>query len=672
MFRRLALLVTAMVAAFAAATAPTAVAAGPPAPAASSPGAGAAAASYRTTVTNSDSAGDPLVRFDTQGAAVDAHDGEISVFGGVYYLYGTSYDCGYRWQQAGTPFCGFKVYSSTDLVHWDDRGYLFDGTSSTWQTRCNGSTYGCFRPHVVYDAATARYVLWINVYDNSVGYRVFTATQPTGPFAEAAVPTLAVNNSAPVGGVNNGDHSVFVDDDGTAYLAYTDWRSGGDIVVERLSADYLTGTGAYVRLHQSATEAPALFRRGSTYYLTYSDPNCGYCGGTGTSYRTASSPLGTWSAGTKVTTNSCGGQPAFVSAIPTTSGTAYLYASDLWNNGAANEALANYFWAPLSFGSDGSIQPISCVPNFSLDLASGSAGAQRPAPDQDQSAGADGFRSWCDIGRNIARVQTFVAGRTGTLTSASYTTFQSGYPDAGLEIDLYTADSSFRPTGGALFHTVVPSYSIGWSPHPVTVYPNITVTAGTRYGIVVKSANAVGCYGMVHNDAFAYPSSGEGYSSDSGATFTPEAGRSTAFSTTVATRSALPAAALPAGWTTCAGEHGVCTATAPGMIAYGAPGGYVYQSVAAGPVPCTTASFGGDPDYNTLKSCGLAPLGGPSGYTRCADEGSACTVPGTHQVAYGQNGAFSVRQVTGGSVECSNDVFGDPLYSVVKSCYVSP
>ncbi|HWC78816.1 MAG TPA: family 43 glycosylhydrolase [Pseudonocardiaceae bacterium] len=628
----------------------------------------APAAAYATTVTNFDSAGDQLVRFDTHGNAVDAHDGEISLFNGVYYLYGTAYDCGFRWQAAGTPFCGFKVYSSTDLVHWTDQGYLFDPTTSTWQTRCNGNTYGCYRPHVVYDASTNRYVLWVNVYDNSVGYRVFTATQPTGPFTEQAVPTLAVNNSAPAGGVNNGDETVFVDDDGTAYLVYTDWRSSGDLVVERLSADYLTGTGAYVRLNQSATEAPAMFKRNGIYYIAYSDPNCGYCGGTGTSYKTAGSPLGTWSAGTKVTANSCGGQPAFVSAIPTTAGTTYLYASDLWNNGNANEALANYFWTPLSFDSSGGIAPITCTASFSLDLATGSAGAQSPPPDTDQTAGTSGFQSWCDIGRDIARIQTFVAGRTGTLTSATYTAFQSGSPDAGLEVDIVPANDSYQPTGAALFHTVVPASSIGWSPRAVTVYPNIPVTAGTRYGIEVKSANTTGCYGMVHNDSA--PGGGEAYSSDSGTTFSAEANRASGFITTVSSRTALSTTALPAGWSTCAGEHGTCSAGAPGLIAYGAPGDYVYQSVAAGTMPCTTAAFGGDPDYGTPKSCAFPPQGGPSGYTLCANENGTCAVTGTHTVAYGLNGAFGYQSVTG-SVACSNAVFGDPLYSVVKSCFVS-
>jgi hypothetical protein len=176
---------------------------------------------------------------------------------------------------------------------------------------------------------------------------------------------------------------------------------------------------------------------------------------------------------------------------------------------------------------------------------------------------------------------------------------------------------------------------------------------------------------MVHNDSAPYPGGGQAYSNNSGASFTAEANRSTAFTTTVSSRAALSPATLPTGWSMCAGEHGICTATAPGMIAYGAPGGYLYRSVAAGPVACTTSAFGSDPDYGVLKSCWLAPQGGPSGYTFCADEAATCDVTGTRTVAYGANGAFSYRQLTG-SVPCANAQFGDSLYSVKKSCYVSP
>ena len=631
--------------------------------------AAASATSYTTTITNFDSNGNQVVRFDTDGNAVDAHDGMIALFDGTYYLYGTSYNCGFTWQTAGSPFCGFKVYSSPDLVHWTDRGLLFDPTGSTWQSRCDGNTYGCFRPHVVYDAATGMYVLWVNVYDNGVDYRVFTSPSPTGPFTEAAVPTLAVNDTAPTSSANNGDETVFTDDDGTAYIVYTDWHTGdGDLIVEQLDSSDLSGTGTYTRLGQSGTEAPAMFKRDGVYYLTYSDPACGYCSGTGTAYRTAPSPLGPWSAPTVLTTASCGGQPSFVSAIPTTTGTAYLYGSDLWD-GQNNEGLANYYWAPLSFGSDGSISPITCQDSVSLTLATGSAGSQNQPPGVDQQDGVSGFRTYCDLHTDIARFQTFVPSSTGFLSSLSYPTFQSGAPDAGLEIELYQANSAFQPIGNVLFSTVVPAASIGWSPRSVTITPDVPVTAGVSYGFLVKSVATTGCYGMAYNDADPYPAGGEAYSNDGGTTFNAETGRSLMFSTSV-TAQAAPAtspAQLPAGFSWCATENGACSLSGTSVVAFGA-GSYIYKTI-TGSTGCTVAAFGGDPAPGVLKACYVAPSGGPSGYTACAAEGGTCTFSGSEMVAFGSDGAFDY-QLANSSIACSDSVFGDPLFGVAKSCYL--
>lgn len=64
------------------------------------------------TLVNQDSAGNATIRFDVNGEAIDAHDGQIQRFGDTYYLYGTSYDCGYEWNTPGAPFCGFVSYSS--------------------------------------------------------------------------------------------------------------------------------------------------------------------------------------------------------------------------------------------------------------------------------------------------------------------------------------------------------------------------------------------------------------------------------------------------------------------------------------------------------------------------------------------------------------------------------
>jgi hypothetical protein len=492
-----------------------------------------------STLVNFNTNGLQVTRFDSVAAAIDAHDGEIAYFDGVFYLYGTSYDCGYEWGNKNASFCGFKAYTSKDMVNWTDKGFLFDAQTPVWQSRCNGSTYGCYRPHVIYNQKNNLYVLWINVYDNKVGYRVFTSTNPVGPFKEIAEPTLAINKDASVAGLNNGDHDLFVDDDGTAYLAFTDWRAGGAITIEKLNADYTSGTGACSKVTKGRTEAPGMMKRNGKYYVLYSDPNCGYCSGTGTSYRTAPSPLGPWSPdidspGINISSDSCGGQPSFVSTIKLKPDVIFLYGSDLWNNGAKNEALANFYWAPLSFAADGSINPIVCQDKVTVAVRPDLT----PIPatvDLDNTSGADGFKSHCDIGGNIQRSQSFVATRTGTLSAVNFCTFKSGYPNAGLTIEIYQANASYQPTGSALSSILVLPDSIGWSPKSITVRPEIAVKAGVRYAIVVKSTTSSGGYGCEYSDSAPYPGGGEAYSSDGGKGFRAEPNRSFMFRTFIHT-----------------------------------------------------------------------------------------------------------------------------------------
>ncbi len=37
------------------------------------------------------------------------------------------------------------------MINWEENGYLFDAQTPLWQSRCEGKTYSCFRPHVVYN-----------------------------------------------------------------------------------------------------------------------------------------------------------------------------------------------------------------------------------------------------------------------------------------------------------------------------------------------------------------------------------------------------------------------------------------------------------------------------------------------------------------------------------------
>lgn len=494
-------------------------------------------AGYQARMTNFNAAGEQVTRFSTLGEAIDAHDGEIAAFDGVYYLYGTSYGCGFQWGKKDAPFCGFKVYSSTDMLHWTDKGFLFDASTPVWQSRCNGNTYGCFRPHVIFNKKTNLYVLWINVYDNVSGFRVFTSKTPTGPFKEVAEPKLAVNGNAPVAGLNNGDHDTFVDQDGTGYLAFTDWRSKGTIVIEKLSDDYLTGAGAHVKaITPGNTEAPSLFLRNGIYYLTYSDPNCGYCSGTGTSYRTAKSPLGPWSDGTPISNNSCGGQPSFVSPIELSSGTVFLYGSDLWNNAAKNESLANYYWAPLVFGEDGSIEPMVCQNDVELSLAKGSAGRQESIKDLDYTSGIKDFKWKEDITDSLQRSQGFVIKRTGLLNGISVTAFKNHYPDKALKIAVYKADSNLKPVGDALSIYEIAPDRISWSPVNLEINPDLKVVAGQRYAMVISTDSRVGNYGILYKDDPVVANSGCSISKDKGASQVTEKNRTLKFFTRVQKR----------------------------------------------------------------------------------------------------------------------------------------
>ena len=129
---------------------------------------------------------------------------------------------------------------------------------------------------------------------------------------------------------------------------------------------------------------------------------------------------------------------------------------------------------------------------------------------------------------------------------------------------------------------------------------------------------------------------------------------------------------MPAGFTRCAGEGERCSFSGTRVVAYGE--GTSFRSlVATDGVDCRIVAFGGDPLVGTLKSCHVAPAGGPAGSTPCAAEGGTCSVDGPAVVAYGAGGSFAHKLVSTGGTACTNAAFGtDPAYGVVKACHRAP
>lgn len=322
------------------------------------------------------------VVYDVYGQRLDAHDGDLlQAPDGTIWLYGTAYGCGF---QLGTrsPYCGVRVYTTTDLRTWTPAGavggqYAFDHLADDWQAACTAPSFGCFRPHVVRRPADGRYVMWLNVAGQQ-GYRVLVSDTPAGPFVDTgATPALAVQ---PVSGLRYGDEDVTIAPDGRGYVTYTaidPATNAHTLVIEQLDATLTTGTGRHVVVDTGTDpqmlEAPALFY-GPTdvWYLAYSDPARPY-GVTGSGILNGPSgtpdPIGAYTWPRTLTVDSCSGQPTGVWPITGPSGaTTFVYGSDRWVPGAANQATANDYYGALTFTANGgtAIDAYTCQAGWSL------------------------------------------------------------------------------------------------------------------------------------------------------------------------------------------------------------------------------------------------------------------------------------------------------------------
>jgi hypothetical protein len=215
-----------------------------------------------------------LPRLDENGQVIDAHDGRIIQFGDRYYWYGTRYGNTNGFTKANEYVC----YSSENLNQWKFEGDIL-------QKKPEGVYY---RPHVVFNPHTNKYILWYNWYPQlwKGQFGVAESNSPTGPFT-------IVNDDVKVRHSNQGvgDLGVFVDDDETAYLSYNTIIDH-KVSVEKLNKDFTSSSLTGSEFIASHCEAGALFKRDSIYYLL-TDYTCCFCNyGSGARVYTANHPLG--------------------------------------------------------------------------------------------------------------------------------------------------------------------------------------------------------------------------------------------------------------------------------------------------------------------------------------------------------------------------------------------
>ena len=317
------------------------------------------------------------------GAIVGAQDGNlISVptqQGGGFALVGMSYgDCLFAACSNTTPGnCGFgpgaiRVWRSPSLGQSDWSAPVELLPASQRPT----GTY--FRPHVIYNAATSKWVLWVRwlcceggLSQQHTTYLSATADALEGPYS------VAVANVS-MYWPDSADDNLFVDDDGSAYIVHTARSTGTKIVVERLTPDFTACAGAADPAARSAligpgtTEAPALFKVGTTYYVSFAHLCC-YCTvGAPTSVFTAPSPLGPYAPLTSLG-NAPGGQQNFVFSAPDRL-RGVLWAANRWGSDPLHPNAPLFdnslqFWTLLSIDKGtGNISAIAWVDSFNVSV----------------------------------------------------------------------------------------------------------------------------------------------------------------------------------------------------------------------------------------------------------------------------------------------------------------
>jgi hypothetical protein len=333
-------------------------------------------------------------RRDTRGGILDAHDGCLKFFAGKYYLYGTQYGNTNGVKKTNK----YVVYSSRNLNDWTNEGVILNNVSPKLY----------FRPSVVYNEKTRKYVLWYNA-DMKMGVAI--ADSPEGPFSEVNSDVDMRHGHKHTGDIGEtGDLSLFVDNDGTAYItyAYDDIHSFNagpydktwsirrepiahhQITVEQLTEDYLSSTGRGAAPVAGNVEAPALFRRGDLYYLLF-DNTCGFCSaGTGVRVYTALHPLGPFTY--KGNVNRLGpqsrdlpspwtqvgsgrkdaivkAQQNYIAVLPTSTGDQYLWMGDRWGSAPdKNKGHDLQFWGLLSFDPDGMIRQMRNRSTWTIEV----------------------------------------------------------------------------------------------------------------------------------------------------------------------------------------------------------------------------------------------------------------------------------------------------------------
>lgn len=285
---------------------------------------------------------------DTSGNNIYSQGGGVFKFGDTYYWYGVHYNGADTYaanptkKVDDTSFKSITCYSSKDLVNWK-----FENDVLTAETKNFGWTYWVGRMGVAYCPKTKRYVL-VTQYNDSILFA--SCDTPTGNFKVERVQDQIEN----VLKQGTGDQTIFVDDDGQAYIVCSNKGGRGHQYISKLrDSDYLYAEPAVEVAKGSGREGNCLFKYKGKYYFCASDLH-GW-NASHSYYMVADNIYGPYS-GWKVMEGtdedfSHVTQTGFFYTVKGTKQETVLFCGDRWSDFAGNGIGYNQ-WVPLTVNGD--------------------------------------------------------------------------------------------------------------------------------------------------------------------------------------------------------------------------------------------------------------------------------------------------------------------------------
>lgn len=305
---------------------------------------------------------------DTEGNIINAHGGGLIQVGNFWYWIGEV-------RTKGQENTGkVSIYRSVDLYNWSYQGIALDMSGDKRKVAIE-------RPKVLYNAESKSYVMWMHIELNgqyktamagvaqskniagpynmlSISYLdkainpVYSDIHPTEDIniSENIRRANAIFNRDKQRGQDFRDMTLFKDDDGKAYIAYSS-ESNLSLHISQLDETYTHTNGKLSRvLVGLKNEAPAIFKIENKYYLFTS----GLKGFSPTDARSAISKnlMGRWellgnpvASKKEVDKNTTyGTQANFILSLPENN--KIIFMSDRWNQ--KNLVDSRYIWLPIS------------------------------------------------------------------------------------------------------------------------------------------------------------------------------------------------------------------------------------------------------------------------------------------------------------------------------------